>query len=278
MLLKFSKMHGLGNDFMVLDLVRQDVRLSIEQIRALSDRRTGVGFDQLLLIEPPTLAHCDFRYRIYNADGSEVEQCGNGSRCVAKFILEQGLGLRRQLNLQVARGVIQTEVLTDGQVTVNMGVPELEPARIPFKAEARSSTYPLLISQTSQTLEISAVSMGNPHAVLLVDSVEQAPVAELGPLVEAHPDFPRKVNVGFMQVNRPGAIHLRVFERGVGETRACGTGACAAVVAGRLRGLLEDTVTVELIGGTLSINWKGEGRPVLMTGPAVAVYEGKIHI
>ena len=278
MLLHFTKMHGLGNDFMVLDLVRQDCQLSTEEIRAFADRRTGVGFDQLLIVEPPTHPSCDFRYRIYNADGTEVEQCGNGARCVARFVRDRGLGLSPRLKFQMGRDFIETEALDNGLVRVNMGVPILDPAEIPFCAGNRETTYALHIPDTGQTLEIGAVSMGNPHAVLRVDDVDSAPVAELGPLIESHRDFPRKVNAGFMQVLDRRAIRLRVFERGVGETRACGTGACAAVVAGRLQGLLDETVTVRLIGGTLSIDWRGENAPVWMTGPATAVYDGQLEI
>lgn len=270
--LLFTKMHGLGNDFMVLDLVSQDVRLSPEQIRALGHRRTGVGFDQLLTLEAPTDPDCDFRYRIYNADGEEVEHCGNGARCVSRFLVDRGLTHKHELKLQLAEGHLLTRLLDDGQVTVDMGPPILAPDRIPFQAEQEALRYDLLVGQSQ--LSISAVSMGNPHAVLQVDNVDTAPVAELGPQIEHHPRFPRRVNAGFMQVVDRSHIRLRVFERGAGETLACGTGACAAVVAGRRLDLLDSRVSVELNGGTLCIEWAGADKPVMMTGPATTVYDG----
>jgi diaminopimelate epimerase len=277
MALRFTKMHGLGNDFMVLDLVRQDTVLPKETIRALANRRTGIGFDQLLIIETPTDPDCDFRYRIYNADGSESEHCANGARCIARFVLDQGLSISSPLKLQMPSSVITCQIHENGQVTVDMGAPILQPADIPFIADAISPGYSLSLPN-DQTIEISAVSMGNPHAVLIVDDVNTAPVDELGPVIENHTRFPNRVNVGFMQIVNPNSIRLRVYERGTGETQACGTGACAAVVAGQGRGLLEDTVTVELIGGTLSINCNGDDSPVLMTGPATTVYEGQLDL
>lgn len=278
---KFTKMHGLGNDFMVLDQVHQSTPLPTATITALADRKTGIGFDQLLLVEAATDPSCDFRYRIYNADGGEVEHCGNGIRCVANFILAQHLSTNLQLRFQMDNGFISTQVQDDGSVTVDMQPPILNPADIPFLAEEEAVTYELNLAATEanvSSIEINALSMGNPHAVILVDDVDTAPVTTLGPIIEHHRDFPNRVNVGFMEVVNPGRIRLRVFERGAGETLACGTGACAAVVAGRLRGLLEETVTVELIGGTLKISWAGNGASVFMTGPATSVFEGQIDL
>ncbi|HWK53224.1 MAG TPA: diaminopimelate epimerase [Hyphomicrobiales bacterium] len=274
MTLRFTKMHGLGNDFMVVELLTQEANLDSAEVRAWADRKTGIGFDQLLLIEATDAPGCDFSYRIYNADGSEVEHCGNGARCVPRFLFDQGLTDKRELTFAMARGRIHTRLEADGQVTVDMGPPELRPDRIPFEAPAQAVTYPLEVA--GQLYEICAISMGNPHAVQLVDSVELAPVGELGPLIEQHPRFPARVNAGFMQVQSPDTIRLRVFERGAGETLACGTGACAAVVAGRLRGLLAPSVTVHTHGGPLRIEWQGEGHPVWMTGPATTVYEGQL--
>ena len=272
MLLHFTKMHGLGNDFMVVDMVSQSVRLPPEKIRRLADRHFGVGFDQLLLVESPTDPDMDFRYRIFNADGSEVEQCGNGARCFAKFVRDKKLIGRDKIRVQTAGGNIELHAQSNGDVTVDMGHPRLEPAHVPFSAKRQADTY--AINVDSEIHEISAISMGNPHGVLVVSDVQMAPVSTLGSQLEVHKDFPRKCNVGFMQVLDRNEIKLRVFERGVGETLACGTGACAAVVAGRLRGLLDDTVHVHLPGGCLTINWPGEGSPVMMTGSATRVYEG----
>ena len=272
MLLHFTKMHGLGNDFMVVDMVSQNVRLPSEKIRRLADRRFGIGFDQLLMVEAPTHPDMDFRYRIFNADGSEVEQCGNGARCFAKFVRDKKLIGRDCINVQTAGGNIQLNIQSNGEVVVDVGLPRLEPEQIPFNAETRALTYTVQVDD--QDYEISAISMGNPHAVLLVDNLKDAPVESLGAQLENHEDFPNKTNVGFMQVIASDEISLRVFERGAGETMACGTGACAAVVAGRMQGLLEETVKVHLPGGTLTINWPGEGRPVMMTGTATRVYEG----
>lgn len=274
--LRFSKMHGLGNDFMVLDLVTQDAELDTATIRQLANRRTGIGFDQLLIVEPPGDPDCDFRYRIHNADGEEVEHCGNGARCLTRFILDQGLSHRQTLRLQLAKGHLETRLLENGLIAVNMGPPELRPGHIPFEAGEQSLTYTLEVD--GDRLEISAVSMGNPHAVLLVDDVDLAPVAELGPRVERHPRFPRRVNAGFLQVVDPHHARLRVYERGAGETMACGTGACAAVVAGRLRNLLAGRVSVELNGGNLQIEWAGGDNPVIMTGPATTVYHGQLAL
>jgi diaminopimelate epimerase len=272
--LKFSKMHGLGNDFVVIDAVRQQVELDADVVRWLADRRFGIGCDQLLLVEAARLPATDFHYRIFNADGSEVEQCGNGARCFARFVRDQGLTDKDVIPVGTAAGAIRLHVESDGRVRVDMGVPVLEPARIPFLADTEAVLYDLEVD--GERLMIGAVSMGNPHAVLLVDDVDTAPVARLGPLIERHRRFPRRVNVGFMQVQGPEWIRLRVFERGAGETLACGTGACAAVVSGRIRGLLGPRVRVGLPGGELIIEWPGPGQAVLMTGPAERVFDGEI--
>lgn len=276
MLLRFTKMHGCGNDFVVLDLISQRFQLKERHIRKLADRHFGIGCDQVLVVEPPADPDVDFRYRIYNADGGEVEQCGNGARCFAKFVRDNRLTGKDLLRVETRAGIIELEITRNKNVRVNMGVPRLNPADIPFRAAARAPAYPLRVD--AQSYEIGAVSMGNPHAVLLVDDVATAPVATLGPKLEAHPDFPQRVNAGFMQVLSRSEINLRVFERGAGETLACGTGACAAVVSGQLRGLLDNEVQVNLPGGSLSIEWHGEGRPVMMTGPATTVYEGQIQL
>ncbi|MDW8323124.1 MAG: diaminopimelate epimerase [Burkholderiales bacterium] len=276
MRLKFTKMQGLGNDFVVFDGVRQHVELTPERVRRLADRHFGVGCDQVLLVQPATRADCDFRYRIYNADGGEVEQCGNGARCFVRFVHEQGLTHKRAIRVETAAGVIEPRLEADGQVTVDMGVPRFEPRDIPFDAPARALTYPLAVD--GESLEISALSMGNPHAVVVVADVDTAPVGQLGPRIEGHPRFPARVNAGFMQVIDRRHVRLRVYERGVGETLACGTGACAAAVAGILRGLLDSPVQVSMRGGALSIAWAGEGAPVYMTGPAVTVFQGEIDL
>ncbi len=274
--IRFSKMHGLGNDFVVIDAIRQAVNLSTEQIRFLADRRFGVGCDQVLLVESATQSKVDFRYRIFNADGGEVEQCGNGVRCFARFVRDQGLTDKDSIRVETKSGIVEPQIQADGQVRVNMGVPVLEPAAIPFEANVQASLYTLTVDE--QDIEISAVSMGNPHAVLVVDDIYMAPVRTLGDRIESHTRFPRRVNVGFMQIMGPEHIRLRVFERGTGETMACGTGACAAVVAGRLRGLLNENVRVTLPGGDLQITWAGEGQVVWMTGPVTTVFEGKITL
>ena len=276
MKLKFTKMHGLGNDFVVFDAIRQRVELAPEQIRFLAHRRFGIGCDQVLLVEPPRLPDTQFHYRIFNADGSEVEQCGNGARCFARFVRDKGLTDGDVIDVGTAGGPIRLYLEPDGQVRVNMGPPVLEPERIPFVAGERQASYRIEVE--GERLEIGALSMGNPHAVLRVDDVASAPVKRLGPLIESHPRFPERVNVGFMAVRSPAEIDLRVWERGAGETLACGTGACAAVVSGRLRGLLEERVLVHLPGGDLVISWSGEETPVWMTGPATTVFEGEIEI
>jgi diaminopimelate epimerase len=274
--LKFTKMQGLGNDFVIVDLVSQRCNLRARHIRKLADRRLGVGCDQVLLVEPPQNPDVDFRYRIFNADGREVEQCGNGARCVARFVRDRRLTHHSRIVVETAGGHMTLRVRKDKQVEVDMGIPRFEPPDIPFEASGRATTYALDVA--GRQVEISALSIGNPHAVMLVDDVDEAPVRELGPLVEAHPRFPQQVNAGFMQVLSRQEIRLRVFERGVGETRACGSGACAAVVAGRIRGLLDEKVTVHLTGGDLEIIWAGESQPVMMTGPATRVFEGSIQI
>ena len=276
MKLKFSKMHGLGNDFVVLDGVRQQFSLTPEQLRYLGDRHFGVGCDQILVVEKPTRDGVDFRYRIFNADGGEVEQCGNGARCFVRFVHEQGLTDKREIRVETMKGVIAPRLEGDGKVTVDMGVPRFLPHEIPFLHDDDVVVYNLDVAD--ETLEVSVVSMGNPHAVQVVDSVDSAPVGEHGPLIESHASFPQRVNAGFMQVVDKHAIKLRVYERGAGETLACGTGACAAAVAGIRRGLLESPVRVSTRAGDLTIAWGGEGRPVLMTGPAQTVFSGEIDL
>ena len=276
MQLKFTKMHGAGNDFVVIDLISQRCDLRARHIRKLADRRLGVGCDQVLVVEAPRSPDVDFRYRIYNADGEEVEQCGNGARCFARFVREKRLTRKRIITVETAGGILELRVHDKHQVEVNMGAPVLEPAKIPHVAPQQAPFYSMDVQ--GKSLEIGAVSMGNPHAVLRVDEVESANVEELGPLIESHRDFPQRTNAGFMQVVSENDINLRVFERGVGETLACGTGACAAVVYGIIRGWLRDTVTVNLPGGKLRISWAGEGEPVIMTGPTALVFEGSILI
>ena len=270
--MRFTKMQGLGNDFVVIDGIRQSVSLNATLVRRLADRRLGVGCDQVLLAEPASRPDMDVRYRIFNADGGEVEHCGNGVRCLAVFLRDQGLVGKRELRVETPAGEATVTLLGDGRVSVDMGPPRLEPAEIPFEASSRQTRYALRVDD--RELAVAALSMGNPHAVLQVTDVDSAPVAHLGPLIEAHPAFPRRVNAGFMQVLARDHIRLRVYERGAGETLACGTGACAAVVAGRLQGLLDAAVAVDLPGGRLDIRWRGEGAPVWMTGPAETVFHG----
>ena len=276
MRLKFTKMHGLGNDFVVLDATRAPLALDRDQLRFLADRHFGIGCDQILQIEPPRSPDTDFYYRIFNADGGEVEQCGNGARCFVRFVRERGLTDKTEIRVGTQSGVIVPKLEGDGRVTVDMGVPQFEPARIPFLAERRALTYQLEVGGAA--IEISALSMGNPHAVQLVKDVDAAPVRTQGPAIEAHARFPQRVNAGYMQIIDRGRIKLRVYERGAGETLACGTGACAAVVAGIQRNLLDDRVVVATRGGDLGISWQGEGKPVLMTGPAVTVFSGEIEL
>lgn len=277
MKIKFSKMHGLGNDFVVIDGMRQYVALTPEQIRALGDRHTGIGFDQLLLVEPPEAPGADFRYRIFNADGGEVEQCGNGARCFVRFVHDQKLTDKNAIVVETKRGIIHPRLESDGLVTVDMGQPRFAPAEIPFESDTDAAEQALQLPDGT-TLTIGAVSMGNPHAVTVVADVAMAPVAVQGPQVENHVRFPERVNAGFMQIEDRHNIRLRVYERGAGETLACGTGACAAVVSGIRRGLLDSPVRVQTRGGDLSIAWGGVGHPVIMTGPAVTVFTGEIDV
>ncbi|CAM2880804.1 diaminopimelate epimerase [Vibrio rarus] len=270
----FSKMHGLGNDFMVVDCITQNIFFSPELIRRLADRHTGVGFDQLLVVEAPYDPETDFHYRIFNADGSEVEQCGNGARCFARFVAMKGLTNKYSISVSTKKGKMLLNLAEDDEVRVNMGVPELEPSKIPFKAKQKEKTYILRVGQ--QTLFCGAVSMGNPHVVTTVDDVASANVEELGPLLESHERFPERVNAGFMQVIDRNKIALRVYERGAGETQACGSGACAAVAVGILQGALDETVQVQLTGGKLVIEWAGPGQPLYMTGSATHVFDGQI--
>ena len=276
MLIQFSKMHGLGNDFMVVDGITQKIFFSPEMIRRLADRHFGIGFDQLLLVEPPYDPEQDFHYRIFNADGSEVQQCGNGARCFARFVRLKGLTNRDRIVVSTMSGRIVLQLEQDNQVTVNMGVPEFEPAKVPFRAQKAEKTYLLRVAE--QTVMCGVVSMGNPHCVLEVEDVKTAPVETLGAELESFDRFPERVNVGFMQLVSANEIRLRVFERGAGETMACGTGACAAAVVGIAQGKLRDRVKVHLPGGTLQIAWKGPGNPVFMTGPAEHVFDGEIEL
>jgi diaminopimelate epimerase len=276
MKLAFTKMHGLGNDFVVIDATRAPLALSVAQLRHIADRRFGIGCDQILQVEPPREAGTDFYYRIFNADGGEVEQCGNGARCFVRFVHERGLTNKGEIRVGTVSGIIVPRLEADGMVTVDMGAPEFAPARIPFETPQQAPTYALDVG--GRTVEINALSMGNPHAVQFVADVAAAPLDSEGPLIEKHARFPRRVNAGFVQVVDRAHIRLRVYERGAGETLACGTGACAAVVAGIQRGLLDARVRVTTRGGDLSILWEGVGRPVLMTGPAVTVFQGEIEL
>ena len=276
MRLNFVKMQGLGNDFVMIDAMKQPVILSNEQLRHLADRRFGVGCDQILFVEPSQIAGVDFRYRIFNADGGEVQQCGNGARCFARFVHDQGLTDKTEIVVETQKGLIYPRIEADGEITVNMGLPRFTPAEIPFLADTASIQYPIEVLGKIQ--QISVVSMGNPHAVLVVDAVDTAPVGEVGAALESHTRFPERVNVGFMQILDRHNIRLRVFERGSGETLACGTGACAAVVAGQRLGLLDEGVSVQTRGGSLTIRWAGENEPVLMRGAAVRVFEGVIEL
>jgi len=275
-MINFTKMHGLGNDFVVIDTINQHIALTSEQIRLWSDRHFGIGFDQLLLVEKAVSANADFKYRIFNADGGEVAQCGNGARCFARFVRDKKLSDKHEICVDTNSGQLLLRFDDDNLITVNMGVPRFAPAQIPLLAEEESKFYTVLVNDTEKAF--GAVSMGNPHAVIQVTDVKTAPVTELGKALESHAFFPERVNVGFMQVVDRQHIKLRVFERGAAETLACGSGACAAVVVGIEHNLLDHTVCVELPGGTLSINWPGRGEPVLMTGPAISVFEGHIAL
>lgn len=283
MKLKFTKMHGAGNDFIVIDAINQSVNLTPSQWQALADRRFGIGADQILVVEKPETAGVDFRYRIFNSDGGEVEQCGNGARAFAKFVIDKGLTDQRQIRVETMSGVIAPRLEDDGRITVDMGAPVLAAELVPFdcnglegKQQQKAMLWPLEINDKETPLVV--VSMGNPHAVQVVADVEGAPVLQDGPLIENHPRFPRRVNAGFMQIVDRHHIRLRVYERGAGETLACGTGACAAVVAGILQGLLDSPVAVSTHGGDLSIAWNGGATSVMLTGPAVSVFEGSVEI
>jgi len=283
MKLKFTKMHGAGNDFVVIDAINQQVDFSTEQWRRLADRRFGIGADQILVVERPQAAGVDFRYRIFNHDGGEVEQCGNGSRAFVRFVVDKGLTQERSIRVETMSGIISPRLEDDGSVTVDMGAPRLAPGEVPFDAaglagrvEGDDTLWPLQVGD--DTVFVSVVSMGNPHAVQVVEDVETAPLERTGPLIEHHPRFPKRVNVGYMQVVNRRHVRLRVFERGAGETLACGTGACAAAVAGIRRGLLDSPVRVSARGGELSIAWAGAGQPVYLSGPAVSVFEGEIEV
>jgi len=274
--LNFTKMQGAGNDFVVIDSITSPIQLSTTQIKHIANRYFGVGCDQLLMVEKTDTPNVDFRYRIFNADGGEVEQCGNGARCFVRFVIEKNLTQKREISVETASGIIVLKLQDNNDVTVNMGPPNFEPSTLPFKADKKQLQYSLPLTDT--TIQIAAVSMGNPHAVVLVDNVDTANVSNLGPQIEAHEQFPQHVNAGFMQIVNPHEINLRVFERGSGETLACGTGACAAVVSGIQLNLLQSPVLVNTRGGQLNIEWMGETSPVMMTGPAEIVFEGTINI
>ncbi|MGB1199522.1 MAG: diaminopimelate epimerase [Thalassotalea sp.] len=276
MLVNFSKMHGLGNDFLVIDNVTQNVYLSNDQIKRLADRNFGVGFDQLLVVEPPYDPDLDFHYRIFNADGSEVSQCGNGARCFAKFVRMKGLINRNKIKVSTQSGKMTLFVERDGNITVTMPVPQFEPNKIPFTAQKVEGTY--ILRSEEDTVLCGAVSLGNPHCVITVDSVADAPVASLGAKLSIHERFPQGANIGFMEVVSADTIKLRVYERGAQETLACGSGACAAAVVGQMQKKLAKQVFVQLPGGKLKIYWKGPGNPVKMTGPATHVFDGQLHI
>ena len=276
MRLSFTKMHGLGNDFIVFDAPAGTELPTAEVIRRLADRRTGIGFDQLLIVEAPNNPEVDFRYRIFNADGSEVEQCGNGARCFARFVLDKRLTAKKRIRVETKSGIIELDVQNDGQISVDMGPPRFIPAEIPFVADEQALSYPLEVD--GQVHSIAALSMGNPHAVLRVDDVRTAPVHQLGPKIENHPRFPQRVNAGFLQVIDRHRANLRVWERGAGETQACGTGACAAAGAAISQGWMDSPGSLDLPGGRLHIEWAGPGKPVVMTGPAVRVYEGQVRL
>jgi diaminopimelate epimerase len=275
-MIEFTKMHGLGNDFVVIDAINQSVSLQPEKIRSLADRHFGIGCDQLLLVENPVNPDADFKYRIFNADGSEVSQCGNGARCFARFVRDKKMTDKDEIRVDTNAGQLLLKFDEDGLITVNMGIPKHRPDEIPLKAPHEAKFYSVVVNNCEKGF--GAVSLGNPHAVLQVHDIKTAPVGELGPLLESHPDFPERANIGFMQVLNRSHIKLRVYERGAAETLACGSGACAAAIVGIEQNLLDHEVLVELPGGSLKINWPGRGQPVLMTGPAVSVFEGRIEL
>ena len=276
MQINFTKMHGLGNDFVVIDAINQDIFLTPPQVRHIADRHFGVGCDQLLLVEKPETPGIDFRYRIFNADGGEVEQCGNGARCFARFVRNKGMTSKDEIVVETATGIITLYAENDGQVRVNMGVPRFSPEQLPFNVAHEQPHYE--VTAAGDNIRLGAVSMGNPHAVVQVEDINGPEVDRYGPVLESHPLFPERVNVGFFQLINRDHIHLRVFERGVGETLACGTGACAAVAVVHRWGMLSDHVIVELPGGALNISWEGDGKPIWMTGPAEQVFEGSIEL
>lgn len=276
MLMKFTKMHGLGNDFVVIDAVTQNVRITGSMVRRLANRTLGIGCDQVLVIEPPTEEDIDFNYRIFNQDGGEVEQCGNGARCLARYVYDRQLTGKNPILVKTKNRVMTMHLEANKLVRVDMGIPQLDPAQIPFQAEGPAARYDIDVA--GETYQVAAVSMGNPHTLLQVDDVDTAPVETLGPALECHSRFPNRVNVGFMQIVDRNTIKLRVFERGVGETQACGSGACAAAVAAIQQELVDSSVTVQLSGGDLNIQWQGENKPLLMTGPAVSVFHGRVRI
>ena len=276
MLMKFTKMHGLGNDFVVVDAVTQNINLSTAAVRHITDRHLGIGCDQLLIVEPPSSNDIDFNYRIFNSDGSEVEQCGNGARCLARFVRDRKLSGKISIRVKTMNRVICLTINKDSTIAVDMGIPALEPKDLPLQANCRSENYSIDLGDQSVT--IAAVSMGNPHAVLFVDELESAPVSTIGPRLEKHPRFPNRVNVGFAKVINRQHLKLRVHERGAGETRACGSGACAAAVAAIQQGLVDSPVTVGLTGGNLRINWPGEGHSLIMMGPAITSFHGQITL
>ena len=275
-MINFTKMQGLGNDFMVIDAINQCIELSPQQIKRLSDRHFGIGFDQLLLVEKPASENVDFKYRIFNADGGEVGQCGNGARCFARFVRDKGLSDKNEIRVDTNAGELILKFTEDSQVMVNMGVPKHRPDQIPLLAKQESNNYMVVLN--SEEYLFGAVSMGNPHAVLLVPDIKTAPVTHIGQFLESHPIFPERANIGFMEVISRNQINLRVYERGAAETLACGSGACAAVVIGIEQHLLDHDVCVELPGGELKISWSGRGTPVFMTGPAISVFEGRVQI
>jgi len=276
MLMKFTKMHGLGNDFVVIDAVTQNVRVTASMARRLGNRTLGIGCDQILVVEPPSDPSIDFNYRIFNADGGEVEQCGNGARCLARFVKDRRLTGKSTIRVKTMNRVMELRINADNLVSVDMGIPALAPAEIPFQADESANLYAIDIG--GNRYQIAAISMGNPHGILQVDDVQTAPVSDLGPQLECHERFPNRVNAGFMQVVDRQQLNVRVFERGAGETQACGSGACAAAVAAIQQELVDSPVTVHLTGGDLSIDWQGEGQPLIMTGPAVTVFHGRIRI
>lgn len=273
--LKFTKMHGLGNDFVLIDAVKQNIRVTSELARRLADRHLGVGCDQVLVIEPPSSKNVDFDYRIFNADGTEVEQCGNGARCLGRYVFDQRLSGKKSLRLKTQNRIMEIESRPNHLIRVDMSAPIFEPAQIPFDANQQAILYPI---EANDSLQIAVISMGNPHAVIRVDNIDTAPVETLGKQLQQHERFPQSVNVGFMQIIDRQRIKLRVFERGAGETRACGSGACAAAVTAIQQELVDHTLTVELMGGELCIEWQGNAEPVFMTGPAETVFQGQIKL